>query len=53
MGLLVDGHSSKQIAQLVGLSDLTVRKHRENLMRKLHVHSIGELVLLARSAPSE
>lgn len=40
------GHTSKQIAQALGLSDLTVRKHRENLYRKLDVHSIAELTRL-------
>lgn len=31
------GHTSKQIARELGLSNLTVRKHRENLYRKLGV----------------
>ncbi|MBP0622443.1 helix-turn-helix transcriptional regulator [Cupriavidus consociatus] len=31
------GRTSKQIAREFGLSDLTVRKHRENLYRKLGV----------------
>jgi DNA-binding NarL/FixJ family response regulator len=41
---LQQGLSSKQIAQTLGLSDRTVRKHRENLMRKLGMHSVAQLL---------
>jgi DNA-binding CsgD family transcriptional regulator len=46
MHLLLQGESSKRIARRLGLSDLTVRKHRENLMRKLDVHSVSQLAAL-------
>ncbi|WP_080370409.1 helix-turn-helix domain-containing protein [Pseudomonas farris] len=38
------GRTSKEIAQRLSLSDLTVRKHRENLYRKLGIGSIPQLV---------
>jgi len=44
MKLVVAGHTSKKIAKLLGVSDLTVRKHRENLMRKLGISNIAQLV---------
>ena len=44
MKLVVAGHTSKKIAKLLGVSDLTVRKHRENLMRKIGISNIAQLV---------
>ena len=41
------GLSSKQIARVLGISDLTVRKHRENLCRKLGSRNAAELVAVA------
>lgn len=45
--LVGQGLSSKEIAQRLEISDLTVRKHRENLCRKLQVHHTAELVAYA------
>lgn len=42
--LVVEGRTSKEIARTLGISDLTVRKHRENLLRKLGLRSTTELV---------
>jgi DNA-binding CsgD family transcriptional regulator len=47
--LVVEGRTSKEIARYLKISPLTVRKHRENVMRKLGVHSMAELVHAARS----
>lgn len=41
------GLSSKEIARRLGISDLTVRKHRENLCRKLGARNAAELVARA------
>jgi DNA-binding NarL/FixJ family response regulator len=41
------GLSSKEIGRALGISDLTVRKHRENLCRKLGLRSSAELVAYA------
>lgn len=37
------GHSNTQVAARLGISSGTVRKHRENLMRKLGVHNVAQL----------
>lgn len=39
--------STKDIASLLGVSPYTVDTHRSNLMQKLNVHSIPELILCA------
>ena len=40
---VVQGESSAAIAARLGVSVGTVRKHRENLMRKLKLHNVAEL----------
>jgi DNA-binding CsgD family transcriptional regulator len=47
MTLVVEGHTSKKIARLLRISVLTVRKHRENLLRKLHLRTTAQLVACA------
>jgi len=42
--LIVDGNSNPQIAKHLSLSIKTVEWHRNNLMSKLHVHNVAELV---------
>ncbi|HEY0666476.1 MAG TPA: response regulator [Gallionella sp.] len=44
MELLVAGDQSKIIGKKLGISSRTVDIHRANVMRKLNVHSIAELV---------
>jgi DNA-binding CsgD family transcriptional regulator len=48
--LIVAGHTSKEIARLLGVSDLTVRKHRENMMRKVGASTTAQLVAWVRQA---
>ncbi len=45
--LLVEGKSSRQIADQLDLSVRTVDNHRANMMRRLQVHNAAELVKLA------
>lgn len=45
--LVVELKPTKDIAALLGLSPHTVDTHRANLMQKLNVHSIPELILYA------
>lgn len=45
--LLAEGHSNKAIAALLSLSVSTVETHRENVMQKLNLHSLAELVVYA------
>lgn len=47
------GRTSKQVARALHISDLTVRKHRENLMRKLGVKSTQQLLALASPTGAE
>ena len=45
-----EGLSGTEMAQRLGLSVGTARKHRENLMRKLNVHNTAQLTALALRA---
>jgi DNA-binding NarL/FixJ family response regulator len=44
---IAEGHSTKEIAALLDISTRTVETHRANLMRKLEVRSLAQLVRLA------
>jgi DNA-binding NarL/FixJ family response regulator len=45
--LLAEGKSSKEVAAALGISVKTAETHRANIMRKLEIHSVSELVLYA------
>jgi DNA-binding NarL/FixJ family response regulator len=45
--LLAEGKSSKEVAVALGISVKTAETHRANIMRKLEVHSVSELVRYA------
>lgn len=45
--LLAEGKSTKEVATILGLSVKTAETHRSNIMRKLELHSVSELVLYA------
>lgn len=47
MKLVVTGQINKQIAVKVGLSEVTVKIHRAQMMRKMGVNSLADLVRLA------
>jgi DNA-binding NarL/FixJ family response regulator len=42
--LIAEGHSSKKIAALLGLSVNTIRAHRNSVMSKLNIHQLAPLV---------
>src|SRR3990172_10081711 len=44
---LADGASNAEIAEALNISPKTVARHRENIMRKLNLHSRSELVKYA------
>ncbi|WP_269713820.1 response regulator transcription factor [Caulobacter sp. NIBR2454] len=43
------GLMNKQIAHLMGLSEITVKIHRGNMMRKMQVASVADLVRMAEA----
>jgi DNA-binding NarL/FixJ family response regulator len=45
--LLADGKSNKEVATALGIATKTAEAHRINIMRKLNVHSIAEVVRYA------
>jgi DNA-binding NarL/FixJ family response regulator len=45
--LLAEGKSSREVADALGLSVKTAETHRANIMRKLNLHSVSDLVLYA------
>lgn len=45
--LLAEGKSTKEVACLLNLSVKTAETHRSNIMRKLGLHSVSELVMYA------
>jgi DNA-binding NarL/FixJ family response regulator len=45
--LLAEGRSNKEVAETLGISVKTAEAHRSNVMRKLDLHSISELVRYA------
>lgn len=51
--LVVAGNSSKVIARLLDISPKTVDIHRANIMRKLNVHTVAEIVRLYLSLKNQ
>ena len=45
--LICEGHSTKQIAQLLGISFKTAVCHRSHILRKLNLHETASLVRYA------
>ena len=53
MDLVVKGRSNKDVAGQLGVSPKTVESHRANVMRKLQVRSLAELVQLVLSTGNQ
>jgi FixJ family two-component response regulator len=49
MALVVAGRRNKQIGAELGVSEITVKAHRSNVMRKMGAQSLADLVRLANT----
>ena len=47
MALVTSGLMNKQIAGEIGVSEVTVKVHRHNIMKKLGARSLADLVRIA------
>ena len=47
MGLVVTGRLNKQIAGDIGISEMTVKVHRGQVMRKMRARSLPDLARMA------
>jgi DNA-binding NarL/FixJ family response regulator len=45
--LLAEGKTNKEVASALGISVKTAETHRNNIMRKLELHSFSDLVRYA------
>jgi DNA-binding NarL/FixJ family response regulator len=45
--LVAEGHSNKEVANVLCVSPATVETHRAHILQKLDLHSTAELVLYA------
>ena len=53
MNLVIKGQRNKQIAFTLGISEKTVKVHRGNVMRKVSVDSVADLVRLSEIASKD
>jgi FixJ family two-component response regulator len=49
MALVTGGLMNKQVAGKIGISERTVKIHRGNLMRKMRIKSLADLVMIAEN----
>jgi FixJ family two-component response regulator len=47
MALVVAGKANKQIAGEIGISEVTAKVHRSNMMRKMAAATLADLIAMA------
>lgn len=50
MLLMLDGHTNKDIAELVGVTADNIKKYRAHILDKMHVGSLAQLIVMCREA---
>jgi DNA-binding NarL/FixJ family response regulator len=45
--LIAEGHTTREIARIMGIGEKTVESHRTNLMRRLDIHGVASLTRYA------
>ena len=50
---VANGRLNKQIAFDLGISEVTVKLHRSNVMRKMHAASVGDLIRAWEMLPTQ
>jgi DNA-binding NarL/FixJ family response regulator len=45
--MIAEGHSNKEVAEILSISPATVETHRAHILQKLDIHNTAELVLYA------
>jgi FixJ family two-component response regulator len=49
MSFLASGLMNKQVAEKMGLAEITVKIHRGSIMRKMHAKSFADLVKMSEA----
>jgi FixJ family two-component response regulator len=49
MALVASGLLNKQVGAELGISEITVKAHRGNMMRKMKANSLADLITMAAS----
>ncbi|MBP6588730.1 MAG: helix-turn-helix transcriptional regulator [Chitinophagaceae bacterium] len=51
--MLIGGHNNKQIGDRLFLSELTIKTHRKNIMKKMDAHNPADLLQKSKGPSSK